>query len=356
MKTNQLSLIVKDALNIKNIQHIDVAFEVKQVKQITVGDEEFYEFEGYGSTFGNIDRVDDVMMAGCFTESLRKMTPVLLWQHEMNMPLGIFTEVTEDSKGLFVKGRMPKTDTFVSGRVVPQMKVGSVNKMSIGFTVPDRSAYEIDKGIRYIKKVDLFEISLVTIPANPEAGVTSNVKNFTFNEKQISFRDLHQLLAAEFNQLIDEEYQGEEDRPYAYIVDIFQDFFIAEIKDKLYRCNYTFNEDTNTVTIDPNKTEVRRQTEYVPITSETMNDNSNIEVKPKPYEEKQFTIKDVLCIKSKRDLEKLLRDSGLFSKSAAIFVSSFFHQSQSESVQVKSGKNTGILDQLKSLNSDLEKL
>lgn len=349
MKKSLLQLCTKDGLQTKNIEHIDVKFEVKQVREVEENGSEFYEFEGYGSTFDDVDLVNDVMLQGSFTESLRKRSPVLLWQHDMNMPLGIFVEVTEDRKGLYVKGRMPKEDTFVSGRVVPQMKVGSVRKMSIGFAVTSRDDYTIEDGIRYIKRVELYEISLVTIPANPNADVVNNVKNidFIFNKKQISYRDMHQLLSSEFSNIVMEEYKDSNNRPYAYIVDIFQDHFIGEIEDKLYRYNYSFDENKNMPYVDPNRIEVRRETNYVEINSS----KQSFEEKT----EKQFTINDVFNIKCKRDFENILRESGMFSKSAATFISSFFQESQSDSVQKKNGNKTSLLDQIKSLNSQLEK-
>lgn len=385
MKKSPLQLYIKSALahnKSENMKHIDVKFEVKQVTEVEENGEQFYEFEGYGSTFNNVDLVDDIILPGAFTESLRVRTPVLLWQHDMNMPLGVFVDIFEDSRGLMVKGRMPKDDTFVSGRVVPQMKVGSVNQMSIGFSIPSRDDYFMENGIRHIRRVDLFEISLVTIPANPEAVITSNVKNFTFNEKQISYRDLDALLSSELSKIVDEQYGDSDDAPkYYYVVDIFQDYFIANVDEVLYQCNYTFDEASNTVTVDPNKIEVRRETNYIPInTVETRqgdkpdeerqgdkpdydrqiddDDKPDDERQRRPYEqkdEKQFTINDVFSIKSKRDFEKLLRDSGRFSKAASTFLSSFFQESRSDSEPEKIDKNTSVIEQLKSFRAELEK-
>lgn len=145
-----------------------VPFEIKALKE----DEEFFFFEGYASTFGNADYYDDVMVKGAFASSLVKRMPKLLWQHRMDEPVGIYESAMEDDHGLFVKGKMPKADTFVTGRVMPQMKVGSVADMSIGFSIADYDKdIEIKDGIRFISKVELWESSLVTIPANDQANV-----------------------------------------------------------------------------------------------------------------------------------------------------------------------------------------
>ena len=77
----------------------------------------------------------------------------------------------EDSQGLYVKGRLPKADRDVYGKVIPQMKVGSIKEMSIGFFTKE-SDYK-EGGIRVIKEIELFEISLVTKAMNPQALVSS---------------------------------------------------------------------------------------------------------------------------------------------------------------------------------------
>lgn len=150
---------------------VPFALEVKELGE----DSEFFQFEGYASTFGNIDKVDDIVVKGAFSKSIAALKANLaklpvLWQHDRRTPLGVYFEFYEDDKGLFVKGRMPKADTFVSGRVIPQMKVGSVTKMSIGFWIMEREFNE--EGIRLLKELDLFEVSLVTLPANDKAEVT----------------------------------------------------------------------------------------------------------------------------------------------------------------------------------------
>ena len=141
-------------------------------------DLEVFEFKGYASTFGNVDRGADVVKQGAFADFLRQskasgdVLPVL-WQHNFGEPVGIYLDMFEDDKGLFVHGIMPKSDTFVAGRVIPQMQVGSVRKMSIGYFINDMS-WEGD--IRQLEKLGLYEVSLVTIPMNTEADVTEMKK------------------------------------------------------------------------------------------------------------------------------------------------------------------------------------
>jgi|13_taG_2_1085334.scaffolds.fasta_scaffold08584_2 HK97 family phage prohead protease len=142
------------------------AFEVKEFGS----DDEYFTFEGYASTFGNTDLDGDIIDAGAFDSfiSTNKQIPIL-WSHQMNMPVGKTTQLYIDQKGLYIKARLPKGDDFVKGRVIPQMKVGSISEMSIGFFVKD---YDIQKGTRHIKEVDLFETSLVAKAANPQALIS----------------------------------------------------------------------------------------------------------------------------------------------------------------------------------------
>ena len=158
-----------------------LSFELKSMQE----DEEYFTFDGYASTFGNVDFGDDAIMKGAFLSSLTKNSSVpILWQHQMSEPIGKSIELYEDDKGLYIKGKLPKKDTLVSGRIIPQMKVGSIREMSIGFFTRDS---EMDKGIRLIKEIDLYEVSLVTKAMNPQA-IVSGFKSME------SIRDIEQSL------------------------------------------------------------------------------------------------------------------------------------------------------------------
>tara|TARA_R110000772_G_C13310322_1_gene440412 strand:- start:18263 stop:19060 length:798 start_codon:yes stop_codon:yes gene_type:complete len=145
-----------------------------KIKAIEEEDEGFFIFEGFASTFGNVDSDGDIIHKGAFLESLKKRMPVVLWQHNRQEPIGMPVTLEETDEGLFIRARLPKADTFVSGRVIPQMKVGSITKMSIGFFILEANEEKIDdRWILNITKVDLLEFSLVTFPANDQADVTA---------------------------------------------------------------------------------------------------------------------------------------------------------------------------------------
>lgn len=151
-----------------------IPFDVKNNLN-TEGDENFYKIEGYASTFDNIDRGGDIVIRGAFKECLReKETFPLLWQHDMSEPVGSF-KAKEVKEGLYLEGIMPKNDSLVETRVMPQIKAGSIQALSIGYSVLDSDYTK--EGNRMLKKIDLWETSLVTVPMNPEAILTS-VKSF----------------------------------------------------------------------------------------------------------------------------------------------------------------------------------
>jgi HK97 family phage prohead protease len=147
--------------------------------------------EGYGSVFGLLDQGGDIVMPGAFKASLaewrrKKAMPPLLWQHDPWKPLGIWTELEEDEKGLRVKGQLI-LDLVAAKDARALIAAKAVRGLSIGYRCVD---HEIDRttGARKLKKVDLWEISLVTFPMLPEAQI-SGVKGFNDRDLEQAFRD-----------------------------------------------------------------------------------------------------------------------------------------------------------------------
>ncbi len=150
------------------VEKLEMPLTIKNLHEDEEGN--FFRFTGFGSTFNNEDLVGDVMLQGCFKKSLKEITPTILWQHDSRQPIGVPEFIAETKEGLELKVIMPIEDEFVSRRVMPQLKIGSIKAMSIGFRVID---FFIKDGIRFIKECKLLEVSLVTFPANPEAVITS---------------------------------------------------------------------------------------------------------------------------------------------------------------------------------------
>ncbi|MGP9819197.1 HK97 family phage prohead protease [Salinarimonas sp. NSM] len=166
------------------------------------------EFEGYASTFGNVDRGGDMMMAGAFLESLGRRPAgkvKMLRDHDTRKIIGVWTEAKEDGRGLYMKGRLI-LDTEGGREAYALLKAGALDSLSIGYRVLADS-YQRDangrRDVRQLIKVDLMEVSLVTFPMN-EAATISRVKGRelpTERELEAALRDAG-LSASEAKALI----------------------------------------------------------------------------------------------------------------------------------------------------------
>lgn len=146
---------------------LDVPFQIKAVSDDGL-------FSGYGSVFGVIDSYKEIVAQGAFSESLQKRTPAMLWQHRSGEPIGVYSALREDQTGLYVEGKLA-LKTARGAEAYELLKMGAISGLSIGFVTRDDS-YDRVTGIRTLKKVDLWEVSLVTFPANDAARV-SGVKS-----------------------------------------------------------------------------------------------------------------------------------------------------------------------------------
>lgn len=129
-------------------------------------------FEGYASLFGKVDLGRDLVERGAFAASLQKRSAAgirMLFQHDPNAPIGNWTEIREDARGLFVRGRLA-LDAARAREVHSLLKEGALDGLSIGFRTV-RARTEAKTGIRRILEVDLWEISVVTFPMLPEARI-----------------------------------------------------------------------------------------------------------------------------------------------------------------------------------------
>ena len=131
-------------------------------------------FEGYACLFGKADLGDDLIRPGAFAKSLarRGIEGVkMLYQHDPAQPVGQWLEIREDTKGLFVRGQLA-LDVAKAREVQTMMKSGILDGLSIGFrTILGHT--DKKSGIRHLIELDLWEISIVTFPMQPEARISS---------------------------------------------------------------------------------------------------------------------------------------------------------------------------------------
>lgn len=124
-------------------------------------------FAGYAAIFGRPDRGGDVVRAGAFERSLgrRRGAVPLLWQHDVNRPIGRIEYLKEDKRGLRVIARL---SAGAAGReAAALLRDGAVAGLSFGYRVRAATG---DRP-RELTELDLVEISLVTLPMQPKARV-----------------------------------------------------------------------------------------------------------------------------------------------------------------------------------------
>ncbi len=154
-------------------ERLDVPFELKSIATLTRDDGvEVGVFEGLASTFGNRDMLGDVVEPGAFAGTIARPGRIkMLWQHDARAPIGVWERIHETGAGLEVKGRLI-LEVQQARETLALLKAGAVDALSIGFSVRrGGAAFDRESGVRRIKSVELWEISVVTFPANPRARV-----------------------------------------------------------------------------------------------------------------------------------------------------------------------------------------
>lgn len=131
-------------------------------------------FSGYASVFDVVDSDRDVVQRGAFRKSLMARGAVkLLWQHQAEEPIGVFSVLREDEYGLYVEGRL-LLEVQRGREAAALLKNGAMSGLSIGYRVQEYTIDEVT-GYRLLHELELVEISLVTFPAN-ERAVVHDVK------------------------------------------------------------------------------------------------------------------------------------------------------------------------------------
>ena len=131
------------------------------------------KIEGYASLFGKADQGNDVVEPGAYAASLANLKAKgravkMLWQHDPAQPIGIWDEVREDAKGLYVKGRI-LVDVEKGREAIALIEAGAIDGLSIGYRTV--KATKNARGQRLLEELELWEVSLVTFPMLPEARV-----------------------------------------------------------------------------------------------------------------------------------------------------------------------------------------
>lgn len=150
-------------------KHSGVALDSKAVSDAGT-------IEGYASVFGVVDSYNEVVEPGAFVESLvsskrRGRSIKMLYQHDPSQPIGVWDDLAEDSKGLWVKGRLLIEESPKAREVHGLVKAGALDGLSIGYRTVAAEPKKGKPGIISLLKLDLLENSIVTFAANDRARV-----------------------------------------------------------------------------------------------------------------------------------------------------------------------------------------
>ncbi|MCK8483825.1 HK97 family phage prohead protease [Aliiroseovarius sp. S2029] len=158
--------------------------------------------EGYASFFDQCDTGGDIVAPGAYGKSLRALKATdrgvkMLWQHDPAQPIGVWDEVREDARGLYVKGRI-LTDVAKGREAAALIEAGAIDGLSIGYRT--KRATKNDKGQRLLTELELWEVSLVTFPMLPTARVGAKgdlpaVHNTALRELAASIDEARHMLA-----------------------------------------------------------------------------------------------------------------------------------------------------------------
>lgn len=154
------------------------ALELKELNQETG------VIKGYGSVFGVVDSHSEIVDAGAFAQSLaehkrRGTRPKMFWQHSMSEPLGSWTSAVEDGRGLLVEGKI-NLEVARGREALALLKNGDIDGLSIGYWPREFEPDAKRPSVMRLKRVDLVEVSIVSIGSNPAATI-SEAKSAIFD-------------------------------------------------------------------------------------------------------------------------------------------------------------------------------
>ncbi len=202
---------------------VNCGFEVKFSDDAPAG-----TFSGYGAVFDKIDDGGDVIAKGAFRDTLRdwkakKKLPPMLLQHgggvfgggaDDMVPIGKWTSMSEDANGLFVEGKLFVIETDRGKALYEAVKEMALDGLSIGYRVKEFTyGTKPDEPSRTLKKIDLWEVSLVTFPMNDSARISSvkSADQRTIREFEDFLRDVGGYSHAAAKAIARDGYKGRPD-------------------------------------------------------------------------------------------------------------------------------------------------
>ena len=177
------------------------------------------QFTAYASVFNGVDAYKDTIHPGAFTDTLneRKQPVRMFWQHDPSIVIGKWLDLREDEKGLMAVGEFTPHNTHAENAYA-SMKHGAIDSLSIGFRLPKGGfknkpkECDCDEGDfwcmhpagRDIHKIDLIEISPVSLPADNNANISAvKMESITsLKDAELLLRDLAQFSRKEATKFV----------------------------------------------------------------------------------------------------------------------------------------------------------
>lgn len=153
-------------------------------------------FSCYGNVKGNIDHALDRVVDGAYRDSIAAhkaagTMPKFFWMHNpWDTPVGVWTAMEEDSKGLYLEGKFSNTPK--GNELYELYKDNALDSFSIGYRVNDEK-WNNSLGCNDLIKVDIREISAVTFACNEESRLVE-IKSKLGEGKVLTKAELRALL------------------------------------------------------------------------------------------------------------------------------------------------------------------
>ena len=159
-------------------------FNLTSVFKAQPSDDGSVKIRGYAST-NDTDRAGDVIEKDAWLKGGLdnfKSNPILLFNHDYDTPIGKATALEVTEYGLKIEGMISKS----AGKIAEMVKEGILGAFSVGFRIKDADNIEETDGLR-IKDAELFEVSVVSVPAN-QSAIFSVAKSFDTDEEYADWK------------------------------------------------------------------------------------------------------------------------------------------------------------------------
>jgi uncharacterized protein len=163
------------------MDQLNCKFEIKQL-------DEQGRFVGLASTYSlTPDLGGDIVTKGAFTRTLqaRGNEVPILYQHNLKEPIGL-GRLTDTASGLQIDGQLV-LEVSRAKEAYALMKAKVLKGLSIGY---DSIKSDVKDGIRYLRELKLYEVSLVTIPMNELATVAAVKSHDALEQPIMKFGEL----------------------------------------------------------------------------------------------------------------------------------------------------------------------